>query len=124
LHYAGVGNQVPLKERVRLGEITDSSRAVANRGSRFDDRLEDGLTGLLTETLISHIRRGYLFGNQPGDANRRALTLVPDVHVCVVRAEGVVDDVPAAVARLNPARPQTWISGLSASHPRPRLGRR
>ena len=53
-HYPGVGNQVPLKERVRLGEIMDSRRAVTDPGSRLDDRPEDGFTGLLTETLIDH----------------------------------------------------------------------
>jgi hypothetical protein len=54
LRYPGVGDQVPLKERVRLGEITDSTRTVTDRGSRLDDRPEDGLMGLLTETLIGH----------------------------------------------------------------------
>ena len=39
--------EIPLEERVRLGEITDSRRAVADVGSGLDDRLEDGLTGLL-----------------------------------------------------------------------------
>jgi hypothetical protein len=56
LHHPSVGNQVPLEERVCLGEITNSSRAVADRGSRLDYCLEDGLTGLLTETLIGHAR--------------------------------------------------------------------
>ena len=37
------------------------------------------------------------------------------MHVCVVRAGDVVDDVPAAIARLNPQRPLTWISGPSAT---------
>jgi hypothetical protein len=38
LHYPGVGNQLPLKQRIRLGEGTDS-RAVADCGRRLDDRL-------------------------------------------------------------------------------------
>jgi len=50
----------------------------------------------------------------PGEG-RRALTLVPDLHVCVIRADQVLADVPAAVAALDPTRAQTWVSGPSAT---------
>jgi L-lactate dehydrogenase complex protein LldG len=43
------------------------------------------------------------------------VSLLPDHHVCVVGVDQVVADVPQAVALLDPARPQTWISGPSAT---------
>lgn len=54
----------------------------------------------------------------PGQG-RRALTLLPDKHLCVVYASQVVSDVPEGVVLLTPAirerRPVTWLSGGSAT---------
>ncbi len=50
------------------------------------------------------------------DQGRRAITLVPDTHVVVLRASDIVPTVPQAVEILgkNPTRPMTWIAGGSA----------
>ncbi|WP_309111193.1 LUD domain-containing protein [Saccharothrix sp.] len=49
------------------------------------------------------------------DQGPRSLTLVPDYHLVVVRADQIVAGVPDAVAALAGVRTQTWISGPSAT---------
>ncbi|GAB3318267.1 LUD domain-containing protein [Geodermatophilus aquaeductus] len=48
-------------------------------------------------------------------SGRRALSLLPDVLVCVVEAAQVVPDVPDALGRLDPVAPLTMVSGPSAT---------
>ncbi|WP_405674532.1 lactate utilization protein C [Streptomyces canus] len=50
----------------------------------------------------------------PGQG-RRILTLLPDQHICVVRADQIAPDVPEALVLLDPCRPLTLISGPSAT---------
>lgn len=53
------------------------------------------------------------------DQGRRALSLVPDRHVCVIKASQVVSDVGEAMQMMRPfvekRHPLTWISGGSAT---------
>ena len=88
-------------------------------GAVVDDQLSaadlDDLDGVVTAARVGIAETGTIVLDHADDQGRRAITLVPDLHVCVVRADQVVPDVPDAVAALDPTRPLTWISGPSAT---------
>lgn len=91
----------------------------------LDDSREQPMTALeldevdavVTASRVSVADTGTIVLDGEPDQGRRAVTLVPDVHVCVVRRDQVVETVPEGVAVLaeHPDRPQTWISGPSAT---------
>jgi L-lactate dehydrogenase complex protein LldG len=83
--------------------------AVEDRG--FSPRELDALDAVVTGCTLAIAETGTLV--LAGD--RRALTLVPDHHVCIVLESQIVDSVPAAFDRLDASRPLTFVSGPSAT---------
>ncbi|WP_326948338.1 lactate utilization protein C [Amycolatopsis sp. NBC_01307] len=70
---------------------------------------------VVTTATLGIATTGTLVLDHGPGQGRRALTLVPVVHVCVLRERDIVPGVPQAVAALDPTSPQTWISGPSAT---------
>jgi L-lactate dehydrogenase complex protein LldG len=77
----------------------------------------DELDGAVTGAAVAIAETGTIVLDGSPGQGRRAISLVPDYHLCIVRASQVVELVPEAVARLADAatRPLTWISGPSAT---------
>ncbi len=75
----------------------------------------DKLDGVITGCAVAIAETGTIVLDGGAGQGRRALSLLPDLHICVVFVSQVVGTVPEALSRLDPSRPQTWISGPSAT---------
>lgn len=79
----------------------------------------DELDGVLTGCALAIAETGTVALDHSSGQGRRALTLLPDLHVCVVDPATIVDDVPEALAALAEpiaaGRPVTLVSGPSAT---------
>lgn len=93
-------------------ELVEDSTSI---GSAELDRVDGALTGC----ALAIAETGTIVLDSGADQGRRALTLVPDLHVCVVAAERIVGSVPEAIRALEERRdgprPLTLISGPSAT---------
>ncbi|ASN54083.1 lactate utilization protein C [Sinomonas sp. R1AF57] len=75
----------------------------------------DELDAVVTSSAVSVAETGTIVLDGSPDQGRRAISLVPDHHVCVVPVETIVGIVPEGFARLDITRPLTFISGPSAT---------
>jgi L-lactate dehydrogenase complex protein LldG len=123
-----------VRHATRTGLVPVVSEALAERGARRivvppdlglpglagitpDDGLDalDAADGVITRAALAIAETGTIILDGGPGQGRRALSLVPDYHLCLVETTQIVAIVPEALARLRPGRPQTWISGPSAT---------
>lgn len=85
----------------------------------LDARHLDALDGSLTTCAWACAETGTIALDGGRGQGRRALSLVPDIHVCIVRAESIVETLPELIAALEPSagegRPIVLVSGPSAT---------
>jgi L-lactate dehydrogenase complex protein LldG len=79
----------------------------------------DSVGAALTTCACAIAETGTIVLDGGPGQGRRALTLLPDHHICVVLADQVVEIVPEALERLRPSVaagwPLTFLSGPSAT---------
>ena len=113
-----------LTARIKAVCAAHGATRLAGTIEGFDDaalgaRELDALDGVVTGCALGIAETGTIVLDGAEASGRRALTLVPDLHVCVVHEEQIVASVPDAVDRLAEAaragRPITLVSGPSAT---------
>ncbi len=108
----------PLLPEAWIPDGVEVLRDTARR--RLTNEELDGADGVLTGCALGISQTGTIVLDAGSAQGRRALTLLPDYHLCVVREEQVVGLVPEAFARLeetvrDEGRAVTFISGPSAT---------
>lgn len=102
-----VPDGVPDQWVQRLEPLHDSPPLDAHTLDRCD--------GVITTCAVAIAQSGTIILDGGPGMGRRILSLVPDYHLCIVHGEQVVGSLPEAIAKLEPTRPLTFISGPSAT---------
>jgi L-lactate dehydrogenase complex protein LldG len=108
-----VGGTLVVPPGIDLDWIPSSVSALVDDGLPAADIA--AADGVVTAAAVAIAETGTIVLDGSPDQGRRIISLLPDLHICVLRPDQVVAAVPEAVARLDPRRPLTWISGPSAT---------
>jgi L-lactate dehydrogenase complex protein LldG len=120
---ATVGRALAAQDKRRLVAPQDLDRAWLPPGVEFVPDFEltygdlDASEGVLTGCTLGIALTGSLVLCHGRGEGRRALTLIPDYHLCIVNADQIVETVPEAMRRLQTLQPRmiTTIAGPSAT---------
>lgn len=93
----------------------DTRRHIDAPGSVLSVPELDSTSAVLTSSAVSIAESGTIVLDGTPAQGRRAISLVPDHHLCVVPVSSVVQLLPEALPRMDITRPLTWISGPSAT---------
>ena len=97
--------------------LSDTGAEVARHGD--DPPLTvaqlERLDAVITGCAVAVAETGTIILDAGSGQGRRVLTLLPDYHLCIVRGDQIVATLAEGLARVDPAQPQTWISGPSAT---------
>jgi L-lactate dehydrogenase complex protein LldG len=102
------------------GWVPDGIELLRDTAGALSNQQLDAGDGVLTGCALGIAQTGTIMLDGGPAQGRRVLTLLPDYHLCVIRADQIVELVPEAITRLGPAvrdqrRPITMISGPSAT---------
>ncbi len=96
-----------------LGELPGSATVADEPALPVPDL--DAAAGVVTGCAVAIAETGTIVLDHGPAQGRRVLSLVPDFHLVVVRADQIEPDLAGALERLDPRRPHTFISGPSAT---------
>ena len=75
----------------------------------------DATDAVVTGSAVAVAETGTIILDGSASQGRRAISLVPDHHICVVKAADIAGILPEALRRIDGTRPVTMISGPSAT---------
>jgi len=105
--------RIVLPEGLDLGDQPGGLDVVVDNG--LSAAMIDAVDGVITTAAVAIAETGTIVLDGSPGQGRRALSLIPDYHLCLLYHSQVVGLVPEAIAMLCPDRPLTWISGPSAT---------